>query len=92
MAVDHINGNPLDCRKCNLRIVTHKQNCQNIHVLNKANRSGYRNVGWCKSKNSWRILICVDGEKYCRYTKSKEEAIIISRELRRKLMPYATDC
>jgi hypothetical protein len=91
LMVDHINGKPLDCRKSNLRIVTHKQNCQNIHVLNKDNTSGYRNVSWCKSKKSWRVLICVDGKRMYRYVKSKEKANEVAKELRRKYMPYATD-
>jgi hypothetical protein len=91
LMVDHIDGNTLDCRKSNLRIVTHKQNCQNIHVLNKDNTSGYRNVSWCKSKKSWRVLICVDGKRMYRYVKSKEKANEVAKELRRKYMPYATD-
>jgi hypothetical protein len=91
LMVDHINGKPLDCRKANLRIVTHKQNCQNIHVLNKANTSGYRNVAWYRWGNCWRVNVCVDGKRIYRYIKSKEEAIKTAIELRRELMPYATD-
>jgi hypothetical protein len=87
----HINGNPLDCRKENLRIVTHKQNCQNIHGLNKANKSGYRNVMWSKADNCWRVSLCVDGRRISKHLHSKEEANRVAKELRRKYMPYATD-
>lgn len=89
--VDHINGNPLDCRKENLRIVTHKQNCQNIHGLNKANKSGYRNVMWNKTDNCWRVVICVNGKRISKQLHSKEEANRVAKDLRRKYMPYATD-
>lgn len=41
--VDHINGDPKDCRKCNLRIVSQHQNCMN-HSLNKNSTTGYKGV------------------------------------------------
>ena len=58
MQVDHINGNPLDNRKTNLRICTRHQN-----VMNNSKRSGthsiYKGVGFNKSskRNPWTAHI-----------------------------------
>lgn len=57
MEVDHINGNKLDNRKCNLRICTHAENMLNWD--NKRGRSQYRGVSWDRSRKAWKAQIQV---------------------------------
>ncbi len=61
MEVDHINCNPLDNRRCNLRICTHRQNMRNR--AGKPNRSGFKGVSWKSSHKSWRARIYIDGKE-----------------------------
>lgn len=60
--VDHINGNRLDNRKENLRIVTQQQNCFNRPPNKNKSSSKYKGVYWSKQKNLWLALIKINGK------------------------------
>jgi len=55
--VDHVNGNTLDCRKENLRIV---DVCTN--TINSAPYTKHRGVSFEKKKKLWRARIQVNGK------------------------------
>lgn len=59
--VDHINGNPLDNRRCNLRTCTNKQNMMN-RFLQKNNTTGYKGVRKSGLKG-FRATIQVNNKK-----------------------------
>lgn len=59
--VDHINGNPSDCRKENLRIVNQHQNTMN-HSLNKNSTTGYKGVCLDKKYDKYMAHIHPDGK------------------------------
>jgi hypothetical protein len=57
--IDHINLDPTDNRRRNLRLATRQENERN-KSLSKANTSGYKGVHWHKHRNKWRAMIKVN--------------------------------
>lgn len=58
--IDHIDGNPANNQKSNLRALTHQQNIHN-NRKHKDGTSIYKGVS--KRGNRWRAQICQDGKK-----------------------------
>jgi hypothetical protein len=56
MVIDHLDGNPLNNQKNNLRICTHAENMRNSKI-NKNNKSGHKGVYWHKTSSKWMAYI-----------------------------------
>ena len=57
--VDHVNGDPLDNRRENLRLATSLQNNRNVGKRSD-NKSGFKGVYWYKAASKWRAQIRVN--------------------------------
>jgi hypothetical protein len=75
--VDHIDGNPLNNQKSNLRIVTQHENMQNKHRKGSNCTSKFFGVSHDKKANTWATYLTCKGIKYflgC--YKTEEEAAV----------------
>jgi hypothetical protein len=75
--VDHINGNGLDNRKENLRVVTVVENARNSRGKVRSRKSQYKGVSFCIGRKSpWRATIEAGGhgQKHLGYFSTEEEA------------------
>jgi HNH endonuclease/AP2 domain len=61
--VDHINRDPCDNRKSNLRIVSHQQNQINRNTPSH-NTSGYRGIWYDRPKSKWRAELRSNGKRF----------------------------
>jgi len=78
MEVDHINHNGLDNQKENLRIVTHRQNLQNME---KIGSSKYPGVSWIKRDKKYQAKAQINGKnKHLGYFDSELEAFKVYKK------------
>jgi len=82
--VDHINGNTLDNRKCNLRLCTVAENSRNRRK-NITNSSGYKGVSWASKRKKWQAKIMVNRKTiFLGYFNTAEDAYAVYCEASKK--------
>lgn len=84
--IDHINRNPLDNRKRNLRCVDQIINFQNT-ICQRDSKSGVKGVDWHKGKQRWRGLVQVNHKRHLvGWFKDFEECCKATQEKRKELL------
>lgn len=90
LEVDHVSGDKLDNRRCNLRVVTKAQNGQNVPARGGASR--YRGVYRDRESGRWYGQVSVGGRRYCTPRRASEAEVnedVIT--LRAQLMTHANE-
>ena len=74
--VDHINGNGLDNRRCNLRFATQSQNLAN---RKPKSRHGFKGIYFCQGR--WVAMVCFERKRYYlgRYVSPERAAMAYDR-------------
>lgn len=88
--IDHKDNNGLNCRRSNLRHLTHHQN-----ILNKRQpKSGRTGVYWRNRKDGpscWVASIMINGKHKRRHCHTFEEAVAIRRQMELKHVGLTTE-
>jgi hypothetical protein len=89
ISVDHMNGDTLDNRRCNLRLASQRQNSQNMRRRNDKKYKGVSKANLIHGKyqpsSPWRSRIRVDGKLInLGHYKTEEQAALAYNEAAKK--------
>lgn len=90
MVVDHIDGNPLNNTKVNLRICTQKENCCNRRKIKKSS-SIFKGVHYLKAEDNWQAyIVCNHRKKHIGvFNSEKMAAIAYNKEAAKQFGQFA---
>jgi hypothetical protein len=91
MVVDHINRDPLDNRRANLRAVTPTQNVWNRKLPKPTRRTIYHGITWKQRRQKWEVRLTVNGKRrsFGYYKDEKEAARAYDRAAKKYRGQYA---
>lgn len=82
--VDHINRNPLDNRKSNLRFCNKSQNAANSVRTRSKSTSKYRGVSWAKTNKKWEAAFKFGKTRHRKHFDSEVDAAMFVDSLAHK--------
>jgi hypothetical protein len=88
LVIDHINRDPLDNRKANLRAVSQSENTQNSRPHRDRVGSTERGVLYNAESGTWTAQHCKKGERWSVTVKTEAEAIAAVRARRLAVNGY----
>ncbi len=80
MVIDHVDGNTMNNKRENIRIVTQSENCRN-RTKHKNNTSGYTGLSFHKPTGRWIVRRTINGKRIWKSHKTKEGAIEIWKKV-----------
>lgn len=88
--IDHIDRNPLNNRRSNLRLCNQQQNTANTGLF-KNNSSGYKGVSWDKSRSKYMAKIKINGitVNLGRYITAEDAAIAYNNKAKESFGKFA---
>lgn len=90
LQADHINGDRLDCRRANLRVVTQRQNFQNQPASTGSSR--FRGVSWEARRQRWVAYGTLDGRRrHVGYFATEQEAAEAVSAWRLAHLPFTNE-